>query len=151
MRRSFAAIVRGAGVDIEAEYRSLRSLLFGDYDFCSEMEYGFDSMPFKGTAISLSDFNRRHGFDFENLSATRGAQKFSKGLESDLFYIANNFNIRHNNTDPDNPEKYREHVVRMQPCKLEELYDELHGMCAAAFLLLEYEERTDVIRQLKTR
>ena len=75
----------------------------------------------------------------------------SKGLENDLFFLANNLNIRHNNTDPSRLATYRAAVAQMGDGELEGWYDSLRGMCAASFLLLSYAENEDELKRLKTQ
>lgn len=65
MRRNFADILAGAGVDVATEYRSLHGLAYRRYGFYSLVASEFASVPFRGTAINIDDFNDRHGFDFE--------------------------------------------------------------------------------------
>lgn len=73
-RKTFADILRGAGVDIEAEYKQLEAIFF---DCLVEESYGrrkslyqrideaFLDMDIRGTCISLDGFNNRHGFAYE--------------------------------------------------------------------------------------
>ena len=73
-RKTFAEILRGAGVDIEAEYQQLESVFF---DCLVEESFGrrkslyqrideaFLDMDIRGTCISLDGFNNHHGFVYE--------------------------------------------------------------------------------------
>lgn len=73
----------------------------------------------------------------------------SNQLSSDLFYIINNFNIRHNNTDPNDTSKYNSKVAEMSADELEQIYDEVYQMCLLAFMELEHSERKGWIDELK--
>lgn len=73
----------------------------------------------------------------------------AKNFTNDYFYLVNSLNIRHNNVDAHDPGKYKEIVAVMSDGELEEWYDTVHYMSAAAFLLLDYEERAEAIQGLK--
>lgn len=77
--------------------------------------------------------------------------KASSAFTSDYFYLVNNLNIRHNNIDPANPGKFSDWVARMPPNKLEDWYDTVRDMSAAAFLLLEYLNKKEEINEAKQR
>lgn len=72
-----------------------------------------------------------------------------KALESNLFYIFNNLNIRHNNIDPGEPGKYRDYVAKMPIEEREKWYDETYQMCLLAFLQMENFDRKKEFDQLK--
>ena len=76
-------------------------------------------------------------------------ERLSRPLSSDLFFIANNFNLRHNNIDPSDRGKYRPHIAEMSDAELEGWYDVCRDLCAASFLLLEYSERNGALDELK--
>ncbi|MCH5270782.1 MAG: hypothetical protein J1E83_08540 [Lachnospiraceae bacterium] len=76
-------------------------------------------------------------------------QKENKELEKDLFYLFNNFNIRHNNIDPKLKGKYRKHVANMSSDELEQWYDETYQMCLLAFLEIEHADRKKKFDQVK--
>ncbi|MBR3225761.1 MAG: hypothetical protein IKF78_10635 [Atopobiaceae bacterium] len=259
MRRTFAEVLRSSGIDVQAEYNSLQSLVFERYGLYTFMDSHFREVWFADTAISLEDFNKRHNFDFdrvrsdaslddlldlceyaynfadvltdvgvsgggscwvvlehintlvdklgytdtrddgfvvfvprdENIVAAakvapthvaqdmlrygyRGfegdlgekksmlvrmlgeiepkrkeLERLSKSLATDLFYIANNFNLRHNNIDPSDRGKYRPHIAEMGENELEGWYDVCRDLCAASFLLLDYSERKSELDELK--
>ncbi len=73
----------------------------------------------------------------------------SNTLGSDLFFLINNFNIRHNNTDPNDKSKYKSKVAEMPADELEHIYDEVYQMCLLAFMELEHAERKAWIGELK--
>lgn len=77
-------------------------------------------------------------------------KKADKTLESDLFYLFNNLNIRHNNVDPADSAKYKPFIVQMKQEELEHWYDETYQMCLLAFLQLEQTERKIDFDRLKT-
>ena len=60
---------------------------------------------------------------------------------TDLFYLLNNLNIRHNNTAPAPNPKYRQAVASMSREDLENWYDDTYQMCLLAFLRLDHQER----------
>lgn len=74
MRRNFAQILKEAKIDAEAEYRKLYGLL---YDCSSPVSYDesvslyeelsdcFLGFYFRGTCLSIEEFNDLHGFHFE--------------------------------------------------------------------------------------
>lgn len=66
--------------------------------------------------------------------------QLDSGFASDLFYAFNNFNIRHNNVDP-NGTKYKKPVGDLTKEQLEQWYDEVYQMCLLAFLRLDHIER----------
>lgn len=76
-------------------------------------------------------------------------KQVDKVLESNLFYIFNNLNIRHNNIDPEDQGKYRTYVAQMSIEDLEKWYDETYQMCLLAFLQLENIDRKVEFDQLK--
>lgn len=73
MRRNFADVLREAKVDIKREYKRLFGLLYypqeEDYYHSSslyeEINDSFLNLWFRGTALSLDDFNDEYGFHFE--------------------------------------------------------------------------------------
>ena len=70
-------------------------------------------------------------------------------LADDLFFIFNNLNIRHNNTDSSNMKNYRKLVDDMPTDELEQWYDETYQMCLLAFLEIENIERKKKVADLK--
>lgn len=85
----------------------------------------------------------------DKLEAMRPKLQENKSVvESDLFYLFNNINIRHNNLDK-NGKNYKEFVANMNDNELENWYDDAYQMSLLAFLELEYFERKDRIKKLK--
>lgn len=76
-------------------------------------------------------------------------ERLNKQLASDIFFMLNNVNVRHNNCVPTDS-KYKEFVANMKPKQIEEWYDELYQMILLAFLLLDNEGRSIKVGQLKT-
>lgn len=75
--------------------------------------------------------------------------KADKSLKSDLFYIFNNLNIRHNNVNPELKGKYKAYVAQMSNEELERWCDEAYQMCLLAFLQLEHLDRKSEFDRLK--
>lgn len=85
----------------------------------------------------------------EKLEPERSRLKqINSSQESDLFYLLNNLNIRHNNTDPGS-KNYSSLVADMDKDKLEEWYDDTYQLCLLSFLELENVERKARVKQLK--
>ncbi len=73
-RKTFAQVLKDANVDIEREYDRLYHMFYKFkiqdssssaitlYEIC---EMGFISFPYRGTCLSLDDFNDFYGFHFE--------------------------------------------------------------------------------------
>lgn len=70
-------------------------------------------------------------------------------LKKDLFYIFNNFNIRHNNCDSQSKD-YKPAIANMDNKKLEKWYDETYQMCLLAFMELEQADRKPKFDAIKT-
>lgn len=261
MRKTFAEVLRTGGVDIKTEYYSLHALVFESDGLYEKMKLDFRGVWFAGTAVSLDDFNLRHGFSFTvpptdpslddllsfceycynfacalpspsyygtdccmevidhievladqldyvlvddddlrilvarnaNVQAAaevapaeiafdlvkydyRGydgdlegkraillrligylepkrkqLEALAKDVTNDLFFIANNLNLRHNNTDPHNAGKYKQVVADMDVTELEGWYDLCRDLCAAAILLLGYEDKREELAEVKKR
>lgn len=69
IRRNFAEILKNAKIDLEREYVRLYKLfclLDHDcgYTLFDECKDNFLDLPFRGTCISLDDFNNYYGFNF---------------------------------------------------------------------------------------
>ena len=62
-------------------------------------------------------------------------------LETDLFYVFNNFNLRHNNCDSSAKGKYKPYIANMKKDDLEKWYDEAYQMCLLAFMEIEQADR----------
>ena len=72
----------------------------------------------------------------------------NKELASNVFFMFNNMNIRHNNcTEGD--KNYKEVVAKMTQDELESWYDETYQLCLLAFLELDNVERTKKVSELK--
>ena len=69
-------------------------------------------------------------------------------LETDLFFLFNKLNIRHNNQDPEG-QKYISLVADMGPDEIEKWYDDIYQMCLLAFLELDHLDRKKRVKQLK--
>lgn len=80
----------------------------------------------------------------------KALQSINKQLSEDIFFMLNNVNVRHNNCSAADPAKYKEYVAKMSEEQLEVWYDELYQMILLAFLLLDNEERSNQVGQLKT-
>lgn len=66
--------------------------------------------------------------------------QINSGFKKDLFYLFNNFNIRHNNCDSQSKD-YKPAIANMDKEKLENWYDETYQMCLLAFMELEQADR----------
>ena len=74
----------------------------------------------------------------------------NSSLKSDLFFLFNNINIRHNNVDPKS-NSYKEAVADMPDNELEEWYDRTYDMCLYAFMTLEQTDRNAKVKELKAK
>lgn len=71
-------------------------------------------------------------------------------LEDDIFFLLNNFNIRHNNSEnKKTKESHRRYLASMSKDQVEDLYDDLYQLILIAILLLNNTSRTEKIQQLK--
>lgn len=66
--------------------------------------------------------------------------RVNSNLKNDLFYLFNNFNIRHNNCDRQSKD-YKPGIASMDKQELENWYDETYQMCLLAFMELEQADR----------
>lgn len=68
-------------------------------------------------------------------------------LEDNIFYLANNLNIRHNNCEEG--KNYKQAVAEMNSEEIESWYDEAYQSMLLAYLLLDNEERNKKVKDLK--
>ena len=93
----------------------------------------------KATLIALAD----------KLESKRAKLKQVSGsLESDLFYLLNSVNVRHNNADQGG-KNYIHFVADMKDGDIEQWYDDMYQMCLLAFLELDNLERKERVKKLK--
>lgn len=68
-RRPFSEVLQNAGVDIKKEYYRLFAMFYGSSDppccVVDEVESNFEKVPFRGTCLSLDDFNQTYDFHFD--------------------------------------------------------------------------------------
>ena len=69
---------------------------------------------------------------------------------SDISFLLNNINIRHNNTDKKS-KNYKKVVADMRDIELEEWYDETYQMILLAFLRLDNVKRARKVTELKRK
>lgn len=74
--------------------------------------------------------------------------QINKTLESDLFFLFNNVNLRHNNADP-NGKAFHSYIEKMGAEDIERWYDEIYQMCLLAFLELDNVNRKESVKKLK--
>ncbi len=87
----------------------------------------------------------------DKLEPQRGKLKqINSSLESDLFYLLNTVNIRHNNSEPEGT-KYNKVVAKMSKDSIEKWYDDIYQMCLLAFMELDNAERKGRVKELKKR
>jgi hypothetical protein len=95
------------------------------------------------------DFLRAFAHELEPKQSS--LEKINKDLKNDLFFLFNNMDIRHNNSDSNNGKKYKEFVDNMNNKELEDWYDYIYKMCLLAFLELEHLERKEQLEKLKEK
>lgn len=266
-RIPFSQVLKNASVDIEKEYSRLYEMFYNQrlfdnytlYDICEE---NFMRLPFRGTCISLEDFEESHGIDFcespddfdinylvsfceysynlVNCNIAYGGinvhafvtyieqvrkvielihymantsddgitdyipkdaavmsvaeivneevsykvieynhhsmkgdldgkrsillaladllepkrpilKQINSQMESDLFFLFNNINLRHNNSDHTNKGHYHSRIEAMNDEEIEEWYDDTYQMCLLAFLELDNLDRKERVSQLKAQ
>lgn len=82
------------------------------------------------------------------LEPKRGKLKqINDSLESNIFMLLNNMNVRHNNKEPG--KKYKKYVAEMEDEELEQWHDDLYQMILLAFLELDHLDRKGRLEQLK--
>lgn len=75
----------------------------------------------------------------------------NKESTTNIFYMLNNFNLRHNNIDESNNKHFKKVVAEMKDGELEEWYDELYQMILLAFLELDNKDRTIKFKEIKDK
>lgn len=75
-------------------------------------------------------------------------ETINSSLTTDLFFMLNNMNLRHNNIDT-NDKNYRQFVAKMKINDLENWYDEIYQMILLSKLLLDNNGRQEKILELK--
>jgi peptidoglycan hydrolase CwlO-like protein len=87
----------------------------------------------------------------DQLESKRDALKsLNNSLQSDLFYLLNNINIRHNNIDSTSA-NYKKAIAEMSSEELEEWYDRTYDLCLYAFMTLDQADRKSKMKELKDK
>ena len=73
----------------------------------------------------------------------------NKTVTNDFFFLVNSMNIRHNNCDPSDESKYNPKLTKMKKSEIEKWYDITYDQGLALFVLLEQQERNQLIAGLK--
>ena len=76
--------------------------------------------------------------------------RVNSSFKKDLFYIFNNFNIRHNNCNSQYKD-YKPVIANMDKQELENWYDETYQMCLLAFMELEQADRKPKFDAIKAK
>ena len=71
MRRNFAQVLREGKIDINKEYEKLLDMFYNADDYRdSSLEdiiiENFEQVKFRGTCLSLEEFNETYGFNFDS-------------------------------------------------------------------------------------
>lgn len=74
---------------------------------------------------------------------------FNADLESDLFFMFNNMNLRHNNTQTGKPSNLSPAFAALSGSQIESYYDEAFQLCLLAFLALNNQTRHQTIAALR--
>ena len=64
-------------------------------------------------------------------------KSLNQKLETDIFSIFNNCDIRHNNATPESEKKYNQNFASLDDCKKEKIYDYLYRCCLIAYIELQ--------------
>lgn len=75
----------------------------------------------------------------------------NKTIEKDLFFLVNTMNVRHNNCDPRDIQKYCKAFDELSVSEKESWYDEIYQESLMAFLSLEQQKRERKIAEFKRR
>lgn len=78
-----------------------------------------------------------------------GIKGINNQLCNDYFYLINNMNIRHNNCDKTDKEKYNEKFDILKSEEKEEWYDNIFQMSLLIYLLLENTKNSSKIKHFK--
>lgn len=76
-------------------------------------------------------------------------KEINKQFSSDLFFLFNSCQIRHNNKNTES--KYKEYIAQISDEGLEHIYDEIYQMCLFAFMQLEHAEKKVWLKDLKDK
>jgi len=76
-------------------------------------------------------------------------ESLDKSVASNLFYLLNNMNLRHNNVEKG--KNHKKYVSEMTDLDIEKWYDEVYQLELLAFLLLENNKRNELISELKSK
>lgn len=81
MRRNFAEVLKAGKIDIENEYGKLYNLFYGkdnrdNTSIAEIVSNHFINFKFRGTCLTLEEFNRTHGFNFNTESRVRDEEHF---------------------------------------------------------------------------
>lgn len=106
----------------------------------------YNHFVLKGDLAAKKNILVSLGGDLEPKRVTLEA--IDKQLTSDIFFMLNNMNLRHNNCVPGTP-KYKVTVDALDDKAMEEWYDELYQMILLAYLKLDHEQRKPKISHLK--
>ncbi|MBR5434043.1 MAG: hypothetical protein IK117_06385 [Bacteroidales bacterium] len=83
-----------------------------------------------------------------DLEPKRGNLKsINKKLETDIFSIFNNCNIRHNNITPEDAKKYNQKFASLDDCDKEKIYDYVYRCCLIAYIELQ----NAVVKEIVTK
>lgn len=74
---------------------------------------------------------------------------YAKQESDDFFYLVNNFDVRHNNSDPADPGKYNKVSAEMTAEDKETVYDLLYEQALALFMAVKKQDRLNRIQVLK--
>jgi cell division protein ZapA (FtsZ GTPase activity inhibitor) len=77
-------------------------------------------------------------------------KEINREIETNVFFLLNNINIRHENVAPDS-KNYKEYVANMGQKELEEWYDDTYYLALISLALLDNVERNKRIDELKKK
>lgn len=110
----------------------------------------YNSERLKGNVEEKKSLLLRIAQDFDG-SKKNDLNKCDSNLKSNIFFILNEFNLRHNNIDPQDPKHYHGDVAAMTPEEIEKWYDDLYRLFLFAYQSLENEEINDKVKTMRQK